>query len=212
MRLVLATLSFFIALAALFGAYLWLVPPDAPGWLTTFVAVVAIVLSLIITNKLVNAPGTDFWSLKRVARPVEQPDDETSLIADTTYRASRCFIVEESGEEGPQYFIELQDRTVLFLSGSYFASYEPYKFLGLINSPRKFPCAEFIVRRDRYEGGVVGIRCRGAVLEPELILPPLDDAERESVAQLKNGDVIRHRSYEELKKRFGRSAAPEQHA
>jgi hypothetical protein len=212
MRLVLATLSFFLCLAALFGAYLWLAPPDAPGWLTTAVGAVSVVVSLIITNRLVNAPGTDFWSIKRVAQPVEKVDEETSLIAETTYRALRCFVVEESGEEGPHYFIELEDRSVLHLNGRYLLSYEPHKLLGLFNSPRKFPCTEFVVRRDRYEGGVVGVQCRGAAMEPELTLPAFAEREGDAVALLKDGDVVRHRSYDELKRRLGPSAAPERPA
>ncbi len=198
MRLVLATLSFFVFLAVLFGIYLRFMPPDAPGWLTTVMAMAAFVLALVITNRLVNVQGTNFWSLSRAREPVDRPAEQ-GLIADTAYRAVRCFRVEASGEGGPHYFIELWDKSVLYLNGSYLAAYEPRKVLGLINITRKFPCTEFIIQRDRYEGEVVGIQCRGTALEPELFLAPFEESEMESVALLRDGDVVTSRTYEELK-------------
>jgi hypothetical protein len=207
MRLLLATLTFFISLAVLFGIYLWSMPHDAADWLTTVAGATSIVLSLIIANKLVNAPGTNFWSLSRAPQPLER-SDEGSLIAATIYQSLRCFRVEESDEEGPHYFIELKDRSVLHLNGRYLASYEPHKVLGLFHSPRKFPCTDFTVFRDRYEGGVIGLRCRGAALEPELILPSFDASEQESGKLLKDGEIITSRTYEDLKlSRIGRRSS-----
>jgi len=66
----------------------------------------------------------------------------------------------------------------------------------LSERPRKFPCTEFVVRRDRYDGGVVDIQCHGYVLEPEIVIP---FCEKQDFITSQDGDRIVTRSFDELK-------------
>ena len=45
------------------------------------------------------------------------------------------------------------------------------------NCQRRFPSAEFSIRRNRIKGFVVDIECRGEVLAPEMTAPPYSDEE-----------------------------------
>jgi hypothetical protein len=199
MRLFIAALSFLIGLLALTGAFVALLPANAPEWLTGVGVLIAFSLSLFLTNKLVNAPGTDFWSLARASEPGEEPPEQEGLFVSTAYRATRCFQVEESGEEGSHYFIELHDGSVLHLNGRYLAALEPRKVLYMINRARKFPCTEFIVKRDRYDGCVVDIQCRGKALEPELVTPPFKKLDFQNGIVPQDGDILTSRTYDEIK-------------
>jgi hypothetical protein len=175
-----------------------LLPANAPEWLTGVGILTGFALSLILTNKLVNAPGTNFWSLSRAPEPVEQPEQE-GLLVSTAYRATRYFEVKGSGEEGPHYFIELHDGSVLYMSGRYLAALGPHKVLKVIEQPRKFPCTEFVVRRDRYDGCVVDIQCRGIALEPEIVTPPFKELDFQNGMMPQDGDILTSRTYDEMK-------------
>ena len=199
MRLLVAALSFFISFFLLTSACIALLPADAPQWQTNAGIFLGFILSLFITNKLANVQGTNFWSLRRAPEPSEQPQQRDGLLVSTTYRATRYFEVEESHEEGPHYFIELHDESVLYMNGRYLSAFGPSTFLHLISYPRKFPCTEFVVIRDRYENNVADIRCGGSVLEPELVAPPFEERDLQGVMTLKDGEIITSRSYEEMK-------------
>jgi len=198
MRLLIAALSFFISFFLITSAFMALLPAAAPQWQTNVGILLGFSLSLFTTNKLVNAPGTKFWSLARAPEPAEQPEQE-GLLVSMAYRATRYFQVEESQEEGPHYFIELHDGSVLYMNGRYLAAFGPRKFLNLINYSRKFPCTEFVVIRDRYDDCVVDIRCSDSVLEPEIVMPPFEEHDLQGVMTLQDGDIITSRTYEEMK-------------
>lgn len=198
MRLLIAALSFLIGLFAITGAFMALLPANAPEWLTGVGILLGFTLSLFLTNKLVNAPGTDFWSLSRAPEPGEQPEQE-GLLVSTPYRATRYFEVEGSNEEGPHYFIELHDGSVLYMNGRYLAAFGPHKVLKVIDHPRKFPCTEFVVSRDRYDGCVVDIQCRGIALEPEIVTPPFKELDFQNGMMPQDGDILTSRTYDEMK-------------
>lgn len=198
MRLFLAAISFLIGLFAITSGFMALLPPDPPEWLTTVGIVTGFSLSLLLTNKLVNAPGTNFWSLSRAPEPGEEPEQE-GLLVSTTYQAARYFQVEGSNEEGPHYFIELRDGSVLYLNGRYLAPFGPRKILAMIDQPRKFPCTEFVVRRDRYDGCVVDIQCRGSAFEPEIVTPPFEELDFQNSMMPHDGDILTSRTYDEMK-------------
>ena len=203
MRLLIAALSFFIGLFAITGAFMALLPANAPEWLTGVSILIGFSLSLFLTNKLVNAPGTNFWSLSRAPEPDEQSEQQGSLVS-TEYQATRYFQVEASGEEGPHYFIELDDGSVLYMSGRYLAAFGPHKVLNVIDRSRKFPCAEFVVRRYRYDGCVVDIQCRGIALEPEIITPPFKEYDFHNGMMPQDGDILTSRTYDEMKAAISR--------
>jgi len=198
MRLLIAALSFFISFFLITSVFIALLPADAPQWQTNVGILLGFSLSLFITNKLVNAQGTKFWSLARAPEPGEQSEQE-GLLVSTAYQATRYFQVEETRVEGPHYFIELHDASVLYMNGRYLATFGPRKFFKLIDYPRRFPCTEFVVIRDRYDDCVADIRCSGTVLEPEIILPPFEEHDLQSVMTLQDGDIITSRTYEEMK-------------
>src|SRR3990172_3889812 len=105
----------------------------------------------------------------------QQPEDllrleRVGFLSAISFRATRAFEVEEFEDEGPHYFIELIDGSVLYLSGQYLYNYEPGR-----NGSRRFPCTHFTIRRHRTERYVVDIVCSGDVIEPEFIAPHLEE-------------------------------------
>ena len=74
------------------------------------------------------------------------------LIVDTPFQATRAFGVEDYGDEGSHYFLELADGSgILALCGQYLYAYEPITDDPELNQPRRFPCTSFTVRRHRTE-------------------------------------------------------------
>lgn len=119
--------------------------------------------------------------------------DAEGLVTTDTFVARRAFQVEELEDEGSHYFLELEDGSVLFLSGQYLYDYEE-DFAG----SRRFPCSQFEVRRHREEGYALEIVCRGDVMEPEALAPPFrEDDYRNDVPE--DGSVIRDKTYEQLR-------------
>ena len=205
MRLFVAALSFLIGLFVITGAFMALLPANAPEWLTVVGILTGSVLSLFITNRLVNVKGTNFWSLRRAPEPDERSEHEDLLVS-TAYRANRCFEVGGPDEEGPHYFIELHDGSVLHMNGGYLAALGPRKILGLIDQPRQFPCTEFSVKRDRYDGCVADVRCGGTALEPEIVTPPFQEVDFQNNMIPHDGDILASRTYDEMKAAMSRKS------
>lgn len=118
--------------------------------------------------------------------------------------ARRAFRVEDSEDIGPHYFLELTDHSVLHLQGDYLYDYEPIEGDPEANTPRRFPCTEFSLRKGKHDNGVAQIVCQGDVMEPES-----NDAAFEPEAWRQDwvpedGEVITDISYEELKQNHGR--------
>jgi hypothetical protein len=167
--------------------------PNAPSWLVPPVVLLAFFGAILA--------GVVFFHGKLPAGRSEaeiQADrlqlEQSGMLISEHHRALRAFQVEESEDEGSHYFLELEDRSVLYLGGQFLYEYEP-----LNKTTRMFPCTQFTVRRHRANGFVVDILCSGQVLEPELIAPPfsLDDFEQlDSIAELQ---IIQDKSYDQVK-------------
>jgi len=116
-----------------------------------------------------------------VARPdlIPEPDTVTH-----TYRARRAFEL-----EGRHYFIELEDRSVMFLSGGY-----------LWNA--HMPNSEFVLSWKRLTGFRAGIECIGKPLEPELVVPALTEEEMRSLPA--DGAILEGRTYDDVKEELTR--------
>jgi hypothetical protein len=127
--------------------------------------------------------------------------ERQGLLFSNTFHAARAFQVEEFEDEGPHYFIELTDRTVLYLSGQYLDEYEEITDDPGFNHPRRFPCTEFTIRRHKDENDAVDIACHGDVLHPECLAPSFGEDVFRTGATPEDGQVIRDRSYEQLKSR-----------
>lgn len=122
--------------------------------------------------------------------------EQQGLLESTEYRAKRAFQVEEFEDEGSHYYIELENGSVLFLSGQYLFDYEPIDDDPEYNQQRLFPCTEFTVRMHTGEWYVVDLICRGEVFEPELLAPPFD-FKKDSFPM--DGKVITNQTYNEIK-------------
>jgi hypothetical protein len=120
------------------------------------------------------------------------------LLTHEEFRATRAFQVEEFEDEGPHYFVELEDGAVLYLNGQYLFDYEPIEDDVELEQPRRFPCTEFTVRRHREAGYVVDIDCRGTVFLPEAVAPAFDTADHRAGVIPEDGQIIRDRSYDQL--------------
>lgn len=124
--------------------------------------------------------------------------EDAGLLTSTVYRARRAFSAAESEDEGPHYFLELDDGSVLCLTGQYLYDLEPAE-----QEPepaRRFPCTEFTVRRHRTNGYTVDILCRGDVLEPEAVAKPFTFREFRQDLVPEDGEVLTGRSYDEIKR------------
>lgn len=194
MRLLLASLFViaiqvaFIALASFLGwdrvlePFLWLVMP------VLFLGAVGAAMRLFNGPNLAPRDQIREW-------------EEQGLLVSTDFRARRAFQVEEYEDEGPHYVLELEDGSVLYLNGQYLYDYEAIEDDDPeFHQPRRFPCTEFTVRRHRDKGYVVDLDCRGTVLEPEEVQPAFTTAEYRSF-DLGDGELIRDRTYEEVKSR-----------
>ena len=102
-----------------------------------------------------------------------------------SFEARRAFGVESDADEGPSYFVELADRRVLFLAGSY------------LQTARPFPCTSFAIRRQR--GRVVELTCSGDVLEPEVMTLPFTRTERKQKKVPADGAILTARSYDAIR-------------
>ena len=122
--------------------------------------------------------------LKRIEKQIAELDN-TGLVQRESYRATRAFVIDEACLS---YFIELNDKRVLFLSGQYLFYYEMC-----------FPCAEFEIWRHRLEKHVLKIICNGTVIELETNIPPFTTEEYNQNRVPQDGDIIANRSYDELK-------------
>lgn len=121
--------------------------------------------------------------------------DAQGLLDTREFLATRAFGVDEFEDEGLHYYVELDDKRVLFLSGQYLYEYEPDP---KSDRPRAFPCTEFTIRRHKREGYVVSMDCRGQALEPDVITHPFRTMDWEDEIP-RDGDVIEEASYEQLK-------------
>jgi hypothetical protein len=126
--------------------------------------------------------------------------EEQGLLESTEYKATRAFQLEEWEDEGLHFFLELEDGSVLYLNGQYLYEYEEIVDDVEVPIPRRFPCTDFTVKRHRRSGDLADLICRGDAFEPETVAPPFDDAEYRRGAVPEDGQVIRDRSYDEIKR------------
>ena len=205
LRLVLAGLFVFAAMlgtVAVLGSY----SPDGdvPAWsaaVVTVVAVAAAAFALVFFNSKGRRPFDASLSVEQRIRDL----DSAGLIIRQAFTARRCFAVEESEDEGLHYYLELDDRRVLFLSGQYLYDYQEITDDPELNQPATFPCERFEILRHKTEAYVVSMECRGDVLVPECVTPPFSKQEfRKGIPD--DGDIITDKTYDQIKaERLGRT-------
>ena len=171
-------------------------PPWLMGILFAMVLFVLAGVSMFLLNKKGHRPSDLGKSHEeRMAELASQ-----SLIVSETFQATRVFGVEEFEDEGLHYFIELADRSVLYLTGQYLYDFEQIADDTEVNQPRTFPCSEFTVQRHKSEGYVVDIICTGHVLQPECIAPSFDKSDVKQGLIPEDGQIFRNESYDQLKR------------
>lgn len=197
MRLVFAGLFVTVGMATAVAA-LSILLPQASVWLLSFVMTFLFLGLLVAALILFNLPGG--WRHRRLdPELVVKELQAQNLLAIENFKAKRAFQVEEFEDEGSHYFVELEDGSVLFLSGQYLYEYETLKKGKETVQPRRFPNTEFAIRRHSVKRYVVDILCNGLVIEPEVVVPAFsaDDFGTDRIPE--DGHVITDRTFGELK-------------
>ena len=139
---------------------------------------------------------------------------EQGLLIATDYHAMRAFRVEGYDDKGSHYFIELIDKTVLYLNGPYLDNYEPTYENDSAPQPSPFPSTKLQVRRHPGASCAIDVVCAGdplpleASIDIETITPPSPKNDCLHGITLSDGLIISTTSYGKIKRRF---ASPDNH-
>ena len=190
MRKVFAGLFVFAGMIAGLGLISRIWGDNVPIW--TMILFVGVYLPLVfaLAYFLFNLGVPKPWN--PTAADIARRLDEQGLLVSEEFRAVRALEVDESEYEELSYFLELESGGVLFLSGHYLHDYD-----ARTDRSRTFPSTEFTVRRHKEKGHVVDIVCGGTLLELELVATSLHDVGFSKVPE--NGEIIRDRTYDEVK-------------
>lgn len=175
------------AAATLVAVGLLSVAPGLPPIVGGFAAVVAATVTGILGMVVFNRGPKQGKTLS------EQIDElrTAGMLVSEPFTARRAFMVEEFEDEGIHYFVELEDGSVLFLSGQY-----------LYDSEERFPCTQFVVWRHRDQRYAVELECAGEVLEPEAVAPPFTEEEYASDRVPEDGRIMTDRTYDDLEREW----------
>lgn len=177
-------------------------------WVIGIVGCAALVLGVELATVILS-PGnsTPFGLLGPNPKDLDLPVLKSrGLLTSTHHRARRAFEVSERADEGPGYFIELEDGRVLFLQGQYLYDYGPIEDEEEPESSqeRQFPCTEFILHHHKKYRTLLVVECKGTALEPECIVPPFSNEHRKEGLAPDDEDIITDRSYDEIKAKLQR--------
>ena len=109
-------------------------------------------------------------------------------VESTTYEITEAVAVEEAEDEGPSYYLLLDDGRTLFLTGQYL--WEPVQ--------QGFPWRTFEIDRLPVGRHVLRVVSHGPALRPSLTRPPLSESE---VAAMPADGSIERRDFADLKLR-----------
>ncbi len=192
MRVVFAGLFIFVGMIAGLGLVSHFFGDNFPIWVMVLLIGLYLPVVFAMAYFLFNVGAPRPWSPTQadIARKL----DEQGLLTRETLKAARVFDVSDfDDDEGPNYFLELEDGGVLFLTGFYL-----YRLRPSVESTGTFPCTEFTLQRDKVKGQVVDIVCAGVPLPPVVISAPLYDVDFKPGAVPADGEIIRDRTYDEL--------------
>ena len=141
------------------------------------------------------------WLLRKQMTAAEYLEklEAQDLVQADHYRAKRAFQITSWANEGPHYFIELADGSVLYLNGDKLYDYEPMRDDPELNQARQFPCTEFTVRKHRTRNFLLELICAGEVLEPEIIHQLQHRKEYLSLIDLKLNSILPNYTYDQIK-------------
>jgi len=192
LRLLGAGLFVFTFTAGQVALLSWLFP-KAPPWSLPPALLLALFAAIAVAHVLFQEQLT-FTRTEKEIQAERDKLEELGLLVHQSFRALRAFQLEEFEDEGSQYFLELEDHSVFYLSGQFLYEYEPTD-----DRPRRFPCTEFTIRRHKDNGYIVDLLCLGRILEPEVIARPLDVDELEKYGAISDGQIISGESYDKIK-------------
>jgi hypothetical protein len=179
-------------------AVLSILLPSAPVWLLSAISVFLFFGLVVVALVLFNTPGG--WRRKKIDPEIVAKELQAqNLLTVETFKARRAFQVEEFEDEGAHYFLELEDGSVLFLSGQYLYEYEPVEKRHELVRQRRFPNTAFAIRRHTVKRYVVDILCTGSVIEPEVMAPAFDTDDFGTNRIPSDGQIFVDRSFEDLK-------------
>ncbi len=176
-------------------------------WLLVPIGIVALVVGAeVATVVLARGESTPFGILgpKYKDLTLESLRRKGQIVSDE-FRARRAFEVEEYNDEGTHYYIELEDGSVLYLSGQYLYDYDAIEESPPdddLNQPRLFPATEFVIHRHKRQGYVVEIEPKGPAFEPEYTAACFASQDGPGIKIPLDGEVITDRTYDELKALF----------
>jgi hypothetical protein len=192
----LAAGCFFFVIITIVGVFLSSVKWSIPSFFVGLGACVGFCLLLWVVFRLFG--GKRELSHQKAQRIAADKMDAAGMLTGTDYKARRVFEVEELEDEGKHFYIELEDGSVLFLTGQYLYDYDP-DYGSKQKSARCFPCTDFTIKQ-KSSGVIVKIDCRGEPLKPEVVLPPFTWADLDNGRLPEDGEIIKGRSYEEIKR------------
>ena len=147
-------------------------PRSRIGWSGTLVAIVLAVLTVAyMRRRHAGARGRDAYSRDLAAGMAEE----------ATFDIMDAIRIEESEDEGSQYFLKLSDGRVLFLAGQYL--YEP-------EQARTFPCKRIRTTRAPDSRLLIDLACEGPYLDASSVRPPFSKRAHEQSEVPQDGDVL----------------------
>jgi ribosomal protein S18 acetylase RimI-like enzyme len=207
MRLWFAGLFVWLGLLVAMGLAGIVLPDNTPSWLIVTLEPVTFISLCLTALWLFNKPGARPFGGQSQSGYAQELERK-GLLVSTSYRARRAFQVAEFEDEGSSYFIELENGAVLYLCGQYLYEYEPTDDDPELKQGRRFPCAEFTIRRRRQKGFIVDILCGGMVIEPQILAPPFSEADFQNDKAPEDGEVISDKTYDQIKFERTRGAEP----
>ena len=169
------------------------------GPLSGFVLALCLILLVLAASVIFNWQGRRVFAARTHDEYIHALESAGKLEM-RPFEARRAFQVTEFEDEGSHYFLELEDRSVLYVTGQYLYEYEPMEADGDEPAqPRRFPCSRFVLRTNLHDGYTIDIVCAGADLEPEVVAPSFARADYRRCWVPGAGAIITDKTYDQLK-------------
>lgn len=172
---------------------------EAPLAVVASISAIVFLLLLFVSFFLFNLG--DNWS----AGTLESLEGK-GLVISTEYAAKRAFQIEEFEDEGLHYYLELEDGSLLYLTGQYLYDYEvpeEDRDDSSLDPCTVFPGTRFTLRRHKNDGYVLELTPAGTPLWPEEHFP-FPSLKQLDIRDLLygDGDIITDVTFDEMKRRW----------
>jgi hypothetical protein len=183
----------FLAMLALMGP----LSSSLPDWVSVALFGLAFVLALTVSILASEWLETNLW----YGNSVDELESQ-GLVSSTNYQALRAFMIPPWEDEDAYYFLELNDGSVIHLTGDPVYedddSCEELFIKKEDREPRLFPCTEFTVKRHRERGEVLQVVHGGQLLK----LDEVGEYDINTQAHWpfpRPGDIILNPTFDEMK-------------